>query len=87
MPTLADPEWKETAEATADKARALYLTLFGCTETPGEAAQIIVIMYVNLWLQCSKSQDPTGLETALSEFCETVRMNIAKAQREGETMQ
>ena len=82
-----NPEWKETAEATATKARALYLTLFGCTETPGEAAQIIIILYVNLWMHCSKSNDDMSLDQALAEFCDTVRMNIAKAQRDGETMQ
>lgn len=56
------------------KAKGLYMTLIGLTDTPIEAIQIIKIMHILLWINGRSSVCST--DTMLKEYAEDFKENL-----------
>lgn len=62
---------------TVDKAKGLYFTLVGLTESPAEAMQIIKVMHILLWLngRSENSSVDTMLNDYTTDFKDNLRLN------------
>ncbi len=78
---MNEHEWYQPSEGTTNKARGMFTALLTIADSPSEAAQIVTMVYTNLWAQLGTTNKDNHLEIALQEFCDTVRMNMAQIER------
>lgn len=71
--TNTKPYWtQEQLQDFSAKASGMYLTLTGLTETPREAAEIIMMMHLLLFLNCG---DGTGCDVMLTDYVKNFKVN------------
>lgn len=74
-------DWQECTPETHDKAKGMYMAMIATCNDPRQCAQVLSMLFMNLWLQMGIGKGDEDLELALKEFCDTVRMNVAQIQR------
>lgn len=84
---MREPSTDRTAISndTVQKAQGLYLTLTGLTSSPHEAAQMILIMHILLWLNCKSGEQ--AVDTMLTEYVENFKSNLRENGQVGDLQQ
>lgn len=59
---------------TVAKARDLYATLVGLTESPRDAQMILMIMHLVLWMNCKS--DDISVDSMLNDYCGNFKANL-----------
>ena len=77
---MTEHEWQQSTPETTSKAKGMFTALLTISDSPNEAAQIVTLVYTNLWAQLGTTNKDNHLEVALQEFCDTVRMNMAQIE-------
>lgn len=71
-------KWKQSSPLTLEKIEFVYQMLIDAAESPMEAAVILSAVLTRLWI--NGSADDGDINSMLTSFCDTVKLNVERGQ-------